>query len=80
MSENKALAAKLGRQLLAGEIPYEEFVNQFPEDKSDDEIEELLSLIEHQPKPGGLFGVSKNEYMFYQQKIWGVIEKLERHK
>lgn len=49
---------------------------KFP-DSDDFEIIELLALIEHEPKKGGLFGVSELEYFNYIRNINNLIKKLE---
>jgi hypothetical protein len=78
MNNNKLLAAKLGRQILGGEITNSEFYELFPVDTNDDEIETLYSLIEHMPQAGGLFGVSKSTYELYHLDILDMIENLEK--
>ncbi|MBK7885764.1 MAG: hypothetical protein IPJ86_00185 [Bacteroidetes bacterium] len=66
------------RQILGGEITNSESYELFPVDTNDDEIETLYSLIEHIPKAGGLFGVSKKTYELYIFDILDMIEKLEK--
>ena len=49
ISERK-LASITARKMMAGEISFKQFVDEFPEGSKDEQIEELFSLIEHQPK------------------------------
>jgi hypothetical protein len=46
--------------LLSNVISYNEFLERVPEDTEDDAIAEVLDLIEHIPRNGGLFGVDAN--------------------
>ncbi|HXP49512.1 MAG TPA: hypothetical protein VN922_06155 [Bacteroidia bacterium] len=72
------LAAKLARQLLAKQISYKQFVDEYPDDIKDNDIDKLFSLIEHEPKVGGLLGVSKIKHEQYMSQIVQVIELLEK--
>ncbi len=55
--------ADLARRYRAGELAYEQFLRLLPRgaDRQDDEIAELLDLIVHEPKRGGLCGASDEE-------------------
>jgi hypothetical protein len=75
---NRHLAARLARQLEAGQISTEQFLADFPEDTGDDTIDELYDMIEHEPQLGGLFGVSESKYKSYKAEILLLILKLEK--
>ena len=77
MSKLRKEIAKLAKDLCSGTITYEEFMNSLPEMDEDDLIDELVDLIEHEPKVGGLFGVSKKKHSEYLQRIHTTIKKLE---
>ena len=75
---NRHLAAKLSRQLFTNKIAFNQFVDDFPDDTNDADIDKLFDLIEHQPKLGGLFGVNQTHYDNYYADILKLIEKLEK--
>ncbi len=58
-------------------ISYEQFVDLYPTDTGDDEIDSLFDLIEHQPKLGGFLGVRQSTYDNYNSEIFRLIKKLE---
>jgi len=70
-------ASILARQILTKKISYEYFVDEYPNDTGDYEIESLFDLIEHQPKVGGLFGVKQSTFNDYNLRIIKLIEQLE---
>jgi hypothetical protein len=72
------LASNLGRLIQEGQINYDKFVDDYPFNTGDDDIDKLFNLIEHQPKLGGLFGVSKITYENYIKEILNLIELLEK--
>lgn len=51
---------------------------EYPEEDIDDDIDALLDLIEHEPKMGGLFGVSHAKHSEYISKVNTAIAKLEQ--
>ena len=57
-------------------ITYEQFVDLYPTNTEDDEIDSLFDLIEHQPKLGGLFGAKQSIYDDYNKEIFKCIKKL----
>jgi hypothetical protein len=74
----RKLASNLGRLIQDGRISYDQFVDDYPFNTGDDEIDKLFDLIEHQPKPGGLFGVRQATYDNYLKEIENLIELLEK--
>ena len=77
-NSDKQLAAKLSRQLYAKEITFNKFVDDFPMDSNNSDIDQLFDLIEHEPKCGGFLGVSKMRHDLYIADIFKLIEKLEK--
>jgi hypothetical protein len=75
---NRILAARLARQLYNKEITFTDLEANYPEDTEDNEIQELFDLIEHEPKAGGLFGVSQSTHQNHMNKIQDLIIRLER--
>jgi hypothetical protein len=78
----RILAAKVARELIASKISYKQFLDDYPDDDetNDDEIHKLFSLIEHQPKVGGLFGINKVKHEQYMSQILKLIKALEATK
>ena len=76
--EDRKLAAKLGRQIMEEKISFSQFSKEFPKDKTDAEIVNLFDLIEHQPKQGGFWGLSKKKFDLYNLNIMRTIEYLEK--
>jgi len=68
--------AHWAQQYLDGGIPFERFLNLAPEEPEDQDIEELIDLIVHEPKRGGLFGVSAADYETHMRRIRELIEIL----
>lgn len=75
---NRLIASKLAQKIMNGYISYEQFVDQYPENTGDKDIETLFDLIEHQPKHGDLQGVSQSIYDEYNSKIFKLIKKIEQ--
>jgi hypothetical protein len=78
MNDMRHKIATLARGLYSGGVSFEEFMDSVPEMGSDELIDELVDLIEHEPKKGGLFGASEKEHSRYIQRIFATIEKLEQ--
>jgi hypothetical protein len=73
----RQIASRLAQEIMAKMISYEQFVELYPTDTGDDEIDSLFDLIEHQPKLGGYLGVRQNTYDDYNSDIFRLIRKLE---
>lgn len=76
--EIRLAAANAARRLLKNEINWSQFVDDFGDREADDDLWELFDLIEHEPKVGGWFGVSKEKYEVHKAETWRYIELLER--
>ena len=76
----RLFSAKLATDLYGNKITYNEFVTFYPEASQDAQIEELFSLIEHEPGEGGIFGISKTQKEDYMNKIFLLISDLEKEK
>jgi len=66
--ELRIRAAEAGERYVEGTLSYSEFRAAFDSD-DDPLIDELTSLVEHQPQRGGFFGINQREYESYQLKI-----------
>ena len=76
--KERHLAASVGRRIMSGQIQYRAFLDEFPIDSRDPDVQHLYSLIEHQPKVGGLFGISRSKHEEYVMKISDAIANLEQ--
>lgn len=59
----------------AGELSLGNLIAQFPI-CGDAEIDELMDLVEHEPKCGGFFGASEDYYAFHMGEIHRLIDAL----
>ena len=73
----RAIVARAARRLLSETITYSEFLEALPESKDDSEIEELLDLIEHEPKRAGMLGASEAVGQDHRARIVRLIDALE---
>ncbi len=78
IQKERHLAASVARMIMSGRIQYRAFLDEFPIDSPDPEIQSLHSLIEHQPKLGGLFGIDRSKHEEYVEKVNKAIFDLER--
>jgi len=69
-------AADAARAYLLKEIAWQAFIDEFDESK-DPLIMELVDLVEHEPKRGGILGASEEEWEQYQASIKYMITELE---
>lgn len=75
---DRKIAAQLARRFYSSEIDFDQFCMDYPEYDKDKDISELYDLIEHEPKKGGFFGISSDQHESYIQKIFRLIEKLDK--
>ncbi len=75
-SECRRHAAAAARAYLEKRISWDTFMEEFS-DSSDETIQELVDLIEHEPKVGGFFGANAVEWGYYQSALAEVIVLLE---
>ena len=68
----------LAQRFLADEISWDAFIMSAPEGTDDEEIAELIDLIEHEPKVGGLFGVSEGEHSRHMDRVCELANVLAR--
>jgi|SRR5687768_6196740 hypothetical protein len=63
-------------QYLARRMSFEDFMRSVPEEPVDDEVAELVDLIEHEPKRGGLFGAGPAEYDRHMARVEALVRLL----
>ncbi len=71
-------AATFARAYLGKKITCRQFMDSFSDMKDDEMIDELIDLIEHEPKRGGFMGISEKEWQQYQTSINDLIDQLEK--
>lgn len=76
--KERQLAAYVARRIMSGQIQYRQFLDEFPLDSQDPDVGHLHDLIEHEPKKGGTFGVSRTKHNKYIAQIEAAIAKLEQ--
>lgn len=76
ISERRLQAAAAARAYLEKKISWDTFMEEFS-GSSDETIQELVDLIEHEPKVGGFFGANAVERGQYQSALAEVIVLLE---
>jgi hypothetical protein len=69
-------ALQMARALCKGEITFEEFRDEFY-DSRDPAVSKLVNWIESEPRRGNFFGVSDQVYLFYQSRLYQLIDELE---
>ena len=79
MNERRAVANAI-EALLAAELSYETYAERVPEDPEDELVAEVLDLVEHLPKKGGVFGVSEHEHAAYVARIRVLVEHLRARR
>ena len=77
MGDLRLKIAAIARKLYAKEVTFSDFIAEAPEQDQDELIDELVDLIEHEPKKGGIFGINKEEHKEYLGKVFKLIERLE---
>ena len=69
-------AAAMARDLIGERVSFEAFATAFGNSR-DELIADLFDLIEHEPRRGGLFGVSERRLTKYRANIERAIRALE---
>jgi hypothetical protein len=63
-------------QYLSGTLSWEQVFALVPEQPEDEDVAELLDLIEHEPKNGGLLGVRPEVHARHMGRIRELVESL----
>ena len=74
---NEELALGLAKNYLRGNISFIQFIEEYPDNTNDKDVDLLFDLIEHEPTKDGLLGVGQIGFEQYRQKINEVIIRLE---
>jgi hypothetical protein len=73
---NGRRVGKLAALYLSGQLAFKEFLSSVPAEPLTDDVSELIDLIEHEPKKGGVFGVTVQEHDQYMVRIRGLVDSL----
>ncbi len=60
-----------------GELDWVTFMRDYGSEHDDALVSEVVYLIEHEPKRGGLLGVNERRWVEYQQELDAAIRGLE---
>lgn len=71
----RSRAAQAARDYQNGKISWTAFMDEFA-GSEDETVAELVDLIEHEPKRGGVLGVNEKGWAEYQAQIEQAIEAL----
>lgn len=74
---NRLAIAHWVRQYLSGALSYDGLCSSTPLYTEDDDVSELLSLNEHEPKQGGFMGAGPEEYDRYMGRVRELVRVLE---
>jgi hypothetical protein len=84
-TEYRRRVAALARRVRAGEMDFIAFLDDIgpqdhPYETGDRQVDELIDLLEHEPKVGGVFGVSFLFHRAHVAKIDQLIAALESQR
>lgn len=77
---DKVNVGELAQLYLAGRMSFEDFMQRAPRDIQDDEVDELIDLIVHEPKRGGFFGASPEEHDRHMARIRELAGSISRRQ
>jgi len=60
---------QLAKLYLAGRMSFADCMRAVPKESEDDDVEELIDLIVHEPKRGGFFGASPEEHDEHMERV-----------
>jgi hypothetical protein len=76
--EIRLAVARRAEELSTGKITFDQFLSSIPAGTdADDDISELEDVLTHEPKEGGLLGVSRARHSDYVKSVSDLIERLK---
>jgi hypothetical protein len=79
MSDHRQTVVTLAEDLLIGRISYQQFQDSLPDDFwGDNEVDELVDMIMHEPHVGRFLGVSKAQGEKHRAEILQHLEALRQ--
>lgn len=74
----RAKIGQLAQDYLEKHMSFADFMLGMPDQRSGEDVAELIDLIEHEPKMGGLLGVSPEEYDRHRERIRELARSMRR--
>ena len=68
--------AEWAEQYLAGKLSFQRFLELVPGEPGDSLVTELVDLVEHEPKRGGILGVTPEQHDSHMRKVRQLIAAL----
>jgi len=78
ITNTRQQAATLGHAYLEHKITWQNFMDETAAFLGDNLIDELIDMIEHEPKRGGFLGVNEKRWNEYQSALKNILEQLEK--
>ncbi len=76
--EARHRVAKMAKSYLQGHTSLRNFMDETADFEGDSLIDELVDLIEHEPKHGGFMGLNEKEWLEYRRSVENTIQALEK--
>ena len=76
--EARQRVASIARSYLQGKTSWQNFIDENAVYEGDSLIDELVDLIEHEPKRGGFMGLNEKQWLVYRRSVENAIESLEK--
>lgn len=76
--DERVKIAQLTEDYLEGRMSFENFMRTMPDPPPGEDVAELIDLIEHEPKRGGFFGVSPDEYDRHMERVRELVRSISR--
>ena len=78
MTNERRRVAEWAEQYLAGDLSFQRFLELVPEESGDSLVTELVDLVEHEPKRGGIFGATPEQHDGHMRKVRELIAALRK--
>ena len=78
ITDKRRQSAVIAHAYIEKKITWQQFMDETANFRDDELIDELVDLIEHEPKRGGFMGVNEKEWYEYRQSIRDAIAVLEK--
>ena len=63
---------------MEGRTTWQNFIDETADFEGDSVIDDLVDLIEHEPKRGGFMGLNEKEWRKYQESVEAAITALDK--
>ncbi len=79
MTNDRRQVAEWAERYLAGNLSFQRFLELVPEESEDSLVTELVDLVEHEPKRGGILGATPEQYDRHMRKLRGFLRRCGSH-